>query len=440
MVIMITFLIGLSGVATGNSAELNDGKYLSASPYLSSLIDEAITENNDIKSMQEKLLGMKEKTDAAGSLPDPMLGLSVLNLPTSSYRFDEQAMTQKQIAISQKVPWYGKRSLQSSMAEKNYQKYEAIILAKKIDLSRKIAQLYYDLGIVETSLRMNKKLIEMLSQTVSIAEARYSSGNGAQQDIFQAQVELSKLLNEKNNLEEMKQMKVLKLNELINRDKVSVIKPPVDLKEPLIELTLSDLKTIMIENNPLLMTQKREIENTRIETDLAKKEYYPDIEFKLAYGQRDKDMTGKNLDDFLSASVTFPIPLWKNSKQDKILNSAEKENASATASYQNLMVALPYQIEGLVTEIDTARKNYHLYKNTLIVQADQWARSALSNFEVGKVDFGTMMNARIRLLRLQLQAEMYIYSIYQKQAELEALIGKPVFGNFTKHGKDITHE
>jgi hypothetical protein len=42
---------------------------------------------------------------------------------------------------------------------------------------------------------------------------------------------------------------------------------------------------------------------------------------------------------------------------------------------------------------------------------------------VGKVEFNTMINAKIRVLRFERQAQRYLYSVYQKRAELEEVLG-----------------
>jgi hypothetical protein len=64
--------------------------------------------------------------------------------------------------------------------------------------------------------------------------------------------------------------------------------------------------------------------------------------------------------------------------------------------------------------------------DALLVQSEQWARSSLAAYEGGRVEFNTTINAQIRLLRVELQAKRYLYSIYQKLAELEEVIGGPL--------------
>ena len=61
-----------------------------------------------------------------------------------------------------------------------------------------------------------------------------------------------------------------------------------------------------------------------------------------------------------------------------------------------------------------------------IPQALQWARSTLDTYEVGEVEFDTMINAQMRVLQFELQADRMLFSIYQKRAQLEEIIGGPV--------------
>ena len=67
-----------------------------------------------------------------------------------------------------------------------------------------------------------------------------------------------------------------------------------------------------------------------------------------------------------------------------------------------------------------------MYNDALIPQTEQWARAALDAYEVGKVEFDTMIKAQIQLLKFELQAQRYLFNIYQKRADLEEMIGQPL--------------
>ena len=76
-----------------------------------------------------------------------------------------------------------------------------------------------------------------------------------------------------------------------------------------------------------------------------------------------------------------------------------------------------------IGEIHAIRENYRLFKGGLVQQTDLWSRSSLAAYEVGKLDFGTMIDAHVRRLRFELQVEKFRFQIYQRLADLEALTG-----------------
>ena len=163
---------------------------------------------------------------------------------------------------------------------------------------------------------------------------------------------------------------------------------------------------------------------TRIE--LARKEYYPNFDFKVAYGQRDRLETGQNSPDFFSAGVMVSVPLWHRKKQDKNLASARLLRQAAQDAYNNLAVTLPHQADTLSTEMTDAVTRYNLYQDKLIPQAKEWDRSATQGYQVNKINFNTMIAARTRVLQFELKAEWYRFTFFSKRAGLEALIGKPL--------------
>jgi len=150
------------------------------------------------------------------------------------------------------------------------------------------------------------------------------------------------------------------------------------------------------------------------------------MDVRLAYGQRDEDRTGKSLPDLVTGSVTMNIPLWQKSRQDSRLAAALKNRQAAFRFYRNLLEGLPHQVDALVTEIQQIQKNYRLFNDALLVQAQQWASSALTAYEVGSVNFNTMIGAQVRLLRFELQTSDFLFQIYRKRAQLEEVLGGPL--------------
>jgi outer membrane protein TolC len=393
---------------------------------LQEIIEEGLAQNKEIQSLEAQVASLKEEISFAGALDDPRLGFAVLNLPVDSWSFKQEPMTQKQIFIAQKVPWFGKLSLRSQKQTLKAVRQQAFLDAKRLELSRQIAAAAYDLAFISKSLEINDRLTDLVSQLLRVTETRYASGEGLQQDVLQAQVELSKLLDEKIVLQRKHRTLQDRINGLLNRDTFVSVELPQNLSFPDLKLSLEVLKEQSLRRNPWLRVKEAEVDQEAVAIELAEKDYWPDMDFKVAYGQRDQDRTGRSLPDFVSASVTLNIPLWQRTRQDKKLGATKKSHEAAMKSYRNFVKSLPYRVDAVVTDIRNTQENYRLYADALVLQAGQWSRSSLAAYEVGKVEFNTMINSQIRLLRVELQAERYLYNIYQKRAELEEILGGPL--------------
>ncbi|UCG05686.1 MAG: TolC family protein [Desulfobacterales bacterium] len=416
------FFVGLTTISMTYRSPLA-ASLIWAPPTLNELIEEGLVQNKEIQSLEAQVESLKAEIPFAGALDDPRLGFAILNLPADSFSFDEEPMTQKQISIAQRIPWFGKLDLRSQKATLKAIRQQAMLEAKRLELARKIAVAYYEFGFINRSLEINQRLTEIVSQLLRFAETRYATGRGLQQDVLQAQVELSKLLDEKITLEKRRRTLTDRINELLNRERFMAVERPTGLEFMSLQLNAEELTSMALQENPQLRVKQAEIDMAQVEIELAKKDYWPDLEFMLAYGQRDEDRTGRSLPDFISGQVLMNIPLWQKTRQDPKLAATQKAREAAEKSYWNLVKSLPFQLDALITEIRDTQENYKLFKDALLLQADQWARSSQAAYEVGSVEFNTMINAQIRLLQFELKADKYLFNIYKKRAELEEVLG-----------------
>lgn len=394
-----------------------------APPELLKIIDEGISGNKEVKSMESYLAKLKEEISLAGSLDDPRVGIGILNLPVDKFRFDREPMTQKQLFVAQKIPWFGKLSIKKQLGALKAGRQEAILMAKKLEIARAIATVYYELGFNACGRKINERLVSMMRQMLRAAEAGYAAGRGLQQDVLLAQVELSKLIEEKIVLEKNRHTLEDRINELLGRKKFIPVNPPDNIIYPDVKLNVEQLSTRALQKNPWIIVKAFDVDHAGLEIDLALKDYWPDMDFKFAYCQRDENRAGSDLADFASASVVINIPIWKKARQDKKLSAGRLGRQAAINAYQNMIDRLPYKVDALCAEVSYNQKSYLLMSEAMIVQAEQWARSSLAAYKVGKIEFDTMIRARIQLLRFELKVDRYLFDIYKKLAELEELVG-----------------
>ena len=181
------------------------------------LVNEALQNNPEILAAKKRWEVYKERIPQAGALEDPMLGFGIINLPTS-FSFHQEAMTMKEFSISQRFPFFGKRKLMGEMAGKEAEAVFTDIQGKIHQVIRDVKAAYYDLSHVYRSTQVTQRNKEILENFAKIAETRYSVGEGIQQDVLKAHVEVSKMVDDLIMLSQKKRALEAKLNALLNLD------------------------------------------------------------------------------------------------------------------------------------------------------------------------------------------------------------------------------
>ena len=396
---------------------------LTASGDLARMVAEGLENNQKLQSQRSKIAALREEIPAAGALDDPTLGLAFLNLPTDTFRFDQEPMTQKQISLAQKFPWFGKLDLKTQVAVLEAKKAEARLSGQQLALSRNIVAAYYEWALIVRSEKTNTQLMEKLNNLLQVSESRYAGGKGTQADLLQIQLELSRLAEEQNDLADKRQIMESRLNELLNRPSFAKIPPAEELPLPVVALAPEQIKQRALTRNPDMAFNRLSVEQAQIMVKLSNKEFYPNFDVRVAYGQREDDRMGTERADFFSAGVNLNIPLWQTRKQRPRLDGAIKRKQSEEHMLRDLQHSLPHKIDALLSETERLRKNHRLYTETLLFQAEQWADSAQAAYEVGKMEFDTLIKAQMQVLRLSLKADTHLFRLYQKRAELEELAG-----------------
>jgi outer membrane protein TolC len=381
------------------------------------LVDEAYHNNQDLLSMEENARALRAEAPFAGSLQDPMIGIGLLNIPVDTFDFDQEPMTQKQLFASQKFPWFGTLDLRQQVSELKALEAEFQVHSKRLEVAKNLTGAWYDLGIIGKSLEINENLKTIVTQVLRVAETRYSTGKGLQQDILAGQVQHSELIDEGVNLDSRERMVRAQIGSLLNRSDIFEEAGPLAIDEPGEIPDRVLLSRVALQLNPLIQARQVAIDRAKLEVQLAEKAYMPDFDVRLSYGERE------DRPDFVSATVAMTVPLWQATSQDSKLAAARKRLVAAEKSLLGLRQTLPHSIDRVLAEIEGAKENYLLFHEALSLQAGHLADASLAAYSVGKVEFNTMLSARVRLLRIELKADSYKYQIYKKLAELEELIG-----------------
>ncbi len=383
------------------------------------LIQEAIERNPKIIAARAQHGALKEKIPQAGALEDPMLGFGVVSLP-NNFDFNEEDMTMKEISISQKFPFPGKRGLSAEAASMQADAGAAEIrdVANQVIKDVKIA--FYDLSHVYRAMEVTQRNKGILEELSKIIQTRYSLGQAIQEDVISIQVEISKIVDDLLMLEQKKRSLAARLNYLLNQPQSMPVGRPAELDFRRASFAIGELQEQGLAENPMLQALKHETAARGKNVDLARRDYFPDFNLKFAYGQRDDRL------DMYTGMIEMNLPIFVTSKQNRKVEEAYADVRSTQAKYDSAQNEILYVIADMGSMAQRLERKIELYRTGIIPQARLQIDAAMSAYMVNKADFMTLLDSRMRLYRYELDYHDALTEYEKSIAVLEAAVGVPL--------------
>ncbi len=393
---------------------------------LESLVAAAVANNPEVKASHSRWKMFASKARQASALEDPMVMFKLQNmLARQPGVFNKDPQSARVVGISQQLPFFGKRVLRKDVARHEADSWQWALEERKLELTRMVKESYYRLWATEKELLIVDKNLKLLTDLLTIAELKYSIGQGVQQDIFKAGLEKSKMVDMQITLQQQRKSLEANLNYLLCRPGNTPVGPVADFALPVVSLSSEQLNAIAIEQRPQVKSLASLIHKGDASYRLVQKERYPDFNLSLEYMFRQPvstDMVTDPGDNMVSLGVTFNLPVQQKKRQEMQAESSF-ERSMAIDELNALKNNISYSINEGLTQLERRRKLVDLYKEGTLPQAEQSLESALISYRVNKVDFLTLLDSRMSLFN-------YERELYESQAEymmtlaqLEAAIG-----------------
>jgi cobalt-zinc-cadmium efflux system outer membrane protein len=156
----------------------------------------------------------------------------------------------------------------------------------------------------------------------------------------------------------------------------------------------------------------------------ARREIWPDIELGVAYGQR--PMPEGGTDRMLSVMIGASVPIWAGSRQFRMRDETMAMQAMAQADLDAMRADTRGRVIEAIAELDRVRALSRRYRETIVPQAEATVASARSAYQVGSVDFMTLLDAVMTVNRYREEIYRLEAALGQAFAELEMLTGLPL--------------
>lgn len=390
---------------------------------LSGLIREALENSPRIEAALQQYLAAEKKISQAGALPDPQFTLGLMNLPVNSFAFDQEPMTGKLVGIMQMFPFPGKQALATGLARNEASAMKHLEEETRNQVVQTVRRVYYEIFAADRARETSEKNLELMKQFVRIAETRYATGSGLQQDVLRAQVEMSRLEDTLIMWDQKRRTLEARLNALLDRPAGSGLgKTPLDLRLPGSgppEISAEQL----VQTRPLLRAWADRLEKGGVAVKLARRDRWPNFTVGASYSQRDNLQNGALMHDFFSATFSLNIPLYAKRKQGAKIAEKELDLASAEAEYRNVLNAVVADLESAKAGLEQSRKRLDLFEGGILLQTRQSLDSARAGYEAGKVDFLTLINNSMLVENYEQQFYFALADYFKALADYELVSG-----------------
>ncbi len=391
---------------------------------LPDLIAEALENNPEIQAAQQEREAARQRIAPAQALDDPMLEAGVINAPLASSPFNREDMTMKMIGLSQRLPFPGKRGLRREVASKDA---EAIDQGYHETVNRVVHDLktvYFDLGLTLEMIKLVEKNKQTLEHFLRIAEGRYQIGQGSQADVLKAQTQVSRMQDRLLGLAREQPAFEAELVRALGRSTRGEIPLPVPLQTQEVPLVLETLQQDALAQRPQLLALQSLIARNEKSVDLARRAYYPDFDVRFSYGQRDNMLDGMRRDDMVSMTVAVNLPVWRGNKIEPRIMEAQAMRDQTISLYEAQSNEIAARLRQQIAMAEQSLKSIKLYQTAILPQAKLTVESALTAYQVNRVDFLTLLDNQMTVFDFETNLITAMANYNKALAEIDFLAGK----------------
>lgn len=418
--------LGLFAVGTALGAEAAPGP---AELELDEAVAIALEANASLAALDARAAALATRPDQAAALPDPVLGFNAMNLPTDTFDLDQEPMTQMQLSFSQAISLPGKRRLMRQAAELEADAARHDFDDRELDLAAEVRAAWWRLFYLDRALEVVAQNQALMRDFVEIAQSKYRVGDGLQQDVLLAQLELSRLFDRELRLRGMRGAPESMLNRLLNRAGGAPLRLPATPPNDVLPAVPDEASLLGLAgaSRPQLAADNALLAAARARLDLADKERRPDLRVGMAYGVRQGiNPLGGERPDLLSLNFSVNLPLYSRSKQRRAVEQRAHEVTQREHLRTDMLRAVEASIKRHRFDYQSAAEQVALFRTAIIPQAEQTVESMMVGYRVNQVDFLNVINSQIMLYNAQLSYWEALGNAKAALARLAAAVGEEV--------------
>src|SRR5206468_2874764 len=335
-------------IAGAGPAHAQDSAPVAGDSGLQSLVAEALARNPTGVQRQAAVRAATLRIRPAGSLPDPMLTVGVMDLVLPHFEFNQTDFTEADVELSQEIPWPGSLGARAGVMRAAAAGARAEEGTVRRDLTTAMAVTYYRLGYTVTALETLRHQRDLLEAAVQLSTTRYATGAAPLSDPLQAKLARDRLRSEEFVLESERIAALAAGNALRHRAPGATV--PVIRIDPAAvhagvvpQLATDSLVALALATHPRLAARRAAVDVATRTIQVERLGARPDFTLTLRYGYRPRAFNF-NFPDFFSAFVGLRLPVWAWRKQNRLADAARADSTGAAAGLRDAELQLGREV------------------------------------------------------------------------------------------------
>jgi outer membrane protein TolC len=384
------------------------------------LVEQVLIRNPTLAQMVAAWQAASARYPQVTSLEDPMVAGTVgpatfgSNTVEPAYRLE----------ISQKFPYPGKLPLRGANALAEAGAARSDLEDVRLQLVESARTAFYEFYLVARALEVNDESLRLLRDFKQNAEVRYTTAQGAQQDVLQADVEIGREQQRRLTLGRMRQVAVARINTLMHLPPDAPLPPPPRQLLPGKGLPdAGELRAAALARRPDLQALAQRIAAEEAALALAYKEYYPDFEPFFMY-DRFMGNTSDSRPLAYMLGLKTNLPVWLARRRGAVAE-AQARLTQRRAELARLTDQVNFQVQEAYAQVAESERTAALYREKILPAARLNVKTAQQEYVAGKIPFLSLIQAQRDVITLQDRYYESVADYFRRQAALERAVGEP---------------
>ena len=365
---------------------------------LGSAVRSALAHSRGLQASDAAAAGARDMAVAAAQRPDPVLRLSLDNLPVNGpdrFSTTRDFMTMRSVALMQTLPNADKRRARGERFEREADAALSERTQRLAELQQAVAQAWLERRLQEQRVRVLQAQIDEARVLVNTTEAATRGGRGATTDWIAAREALAQL-----------EQALIGAQANVANARLTLARwtggPP---QQPLAELpaisnTTLDAQTLTgrVDELPDLAALQAREAVARAEAELARQEQRPDWTAELMFSQR-----GSQYSNMVSIAVSVPLQWDAPRRQQRELTARLARVDALQAEREEQARERRLQIHRWQQDWRAGLDRLAFLQRERQPLAEQRTEAALAAYRGGREGLGAVLQARRQVLELQLE-------------------------------------